>query len=84
MAVCENVNKEIHLTNHHPMTARSYLESKHGVHCHTLPLVSIIELMEGYARHRHEEFKKAKQTFSTEKWIAEETIRRHFPKQDKK
>jgi adenylate kinase family enzyme len=66
------------------MTATDYLKTK-WPHSHTLPHTAIIDLMEGYWQHRKELYEKARDSFNSEKWVAEhniETLRQKF-KNDK-
>lgn len=50
------------------MTAVQFFEEKHGVHCHTLPKQSIIDLMEAYYI-KKTNFEKARDKFNSERFV---------------
>lgn len=52
------------------MDAKAFLIQKHGEHCHSLPVTSIIDLMNNFADHKYHEFEKKKEKFNSEMFIA--------------
>lgn len=53
------------------MTSLSFYESQHGINTEFLSKNEVVKIMELYANHRWEEFKKTKSVFNAERWIAE-------------
>lgn len=50
------------------MTPTSFYESIYGPHCHSLPKTAIVDIMEKFADHKHEEWKLRKNQFNTEQF----------------
>lgn len=61
------------------MTAKSFYESRHGLNKKTMSDQEVWKEMEEFSNHRWEGFKKAKEVFNVERWVAqssyEETVR---------
>lgn len=66
------------------MTAASYFESVHGVHCDFLSKPAIIELMEKFSDHKHEEWRARKVEWNNEQFTANEENKRATYGKDKK
>jgi hypothetical protein len=63
------------------MTATQFYQHVHGQVAEHLSKDAIIRLMESFADHKFDEFKKKKTVFNTEQWIANtEEVRKKFKK----